>query len=174
MPRRPNMNDEELREWFFNHKTVSDNGCWEWNGVKIKDGYGMLSVKGKRFLVHRYAMILHLGRDIEDKTEIRHMCHNTSCFNPDHLREGTHQQNMTDMVIAGRQAKGEHLKIKTRGIPHLSSRGEGNGRSKMTNDQVLEIRRLSETLSHREIAKQFNVSKTTITAIICRRTWKNV
>lgn len=33
MPRIPNMNDVELREWFFNNKTIIDNGCWEWNGV---------------------------------------------------------------------------------------------------------------------------------------------
>ena len=174
MPRRPNMNDAELREWFFGNKTISDNGCWEWQGVRIKDGYGMLSVKGKRFLTHRYSLILTLGREIGDKLEVRHMCHNPSCFNPEHLQEGTHQQNMTDMVVASRQATGDKFKAKIRGIPHLPSRGAGNGRAKLTNEKVLEIRRLSETLSHRDIADQFKVSKTTITAIICGRTWKNI
>lgn len=174
MPRRPNMNDVELREWFFNNKTISDNGCWEWNGVRLKDGYGMLSVKGKRFLVHRYSLILHLGREIEAKKEVRHICHNPSCFNPEHLEEGSHQQNMTDMVVANRQAKGDKLKSRVTGIPHIPSRGEGNGRAKLTNAQVLEIRSLSERLSHRDIADRFKVSKTTITAIIRRRTWTNI
>ena len=33
MPRRPNMNDEELVIWFYNQKTITESGCWEWTGV---------------------------------------------------------------------------------------------------------------------------------------------
>lgn len=175
MPRRPNMNDDELRMWFFDKKDVKDNGCWEWTGVRIKDGYGMLSVKGIRFLVHRYALMFHLNRPIEKGTEVRHKCHNPSCFNPDHLEEGSHQDNMIDMVVANRQARGETLAGRLRGIAHESGRGEGNGRAKLTNAQVLEIRQLSDsTMSQRDIATRYGVSKTAIRGVLSGTTWKNI
>jgi hypothetical protein len=174
MKRRPNMSDDELRIWFFNQKTISENHCWEWTGVRIKDGYGMLSVKGKRFLAHRYSLMLHLNKSIDRNIEVRHRCHNPSCFNPEHLQEGSHQDNMNDMVLDNRQAKGEKLVSRLRGIIHEKGRGEGNGRSKLTNSQVLEIRQLSSTMSQRDIAKLYSVSKTTVRGILSRTTWKNI
>lgn len=175
MPRRPKMNHDELRTWFFAQKTVKDNDCWEWTGVRIKDGYGVLSVKGTRFLVHRYALMLHLNRSIEKGTEVRHICHNPSCFNPEHLEEGSHRDNMTDMVMANRQARGETLANRLRGVAHESGRGEGNGRAKLTNAQVLEIRQLSDSImSQRDIAARYGVSKTAIRGILSGTTWKNI
>ena len=175
MPRRPNMNDDELRVWFFDQKTITKDNCWEWTGVRLKDGYGMLSVKGKRFLSHRYALMLHLNRPIEQNIEVRHMCHNPSCFNPEHLIEGTHRDNMNDMVVADRQARGERLSMRLRGLAHEGGRGEGNGRAKLTNMQVLEIRQLSTTdMSQRDIANKYGVSKTAIMGILTGKTWKNI
>jgi hypothetical protein len=174
MPRRPNMNNEELRAWFFNQRTTNDQGCWEWTGVRIKDGYGMLSVKGQRFLAHRYALGLHLGRPIMPSIEVRHICHNPPCFNPEHLEEGTHQQNMTDMVIAERQARGRNLAERLTGVPHPTAQGEGNGRAKLTSIQVLEIHALENSMSRSDIAKRYNVSKTAINGIVNGTTWKNV
>ena len=174
MPRRPKMNDDELRIWFFEQKTVTPNDCWEWTGVRIKDGYGMLSVKGKRFLAHRYSLMLHSNKVIEPTVEVRHKCHNPSCFNPDHLEEGSHNQNMMDMVVAGRQASGEKLASKLRGVAHDKGKGEGNGRAKLNNAQVLEIRQLPTTMSQREIANRYGVSKTAIRGILTRTTWKNI
>jgi hypothetical protein len=169
------MNDDELRVWFFDQKLVTPNDCWEWTGVRIKDGYGMLSVKGIRILAHRYALMLHLNRPIEKGIEVRHKCHNPSCFNPEHLEEGTHRENMNDMVIAGRQARGNILANRLRGVVHEGGRGEGNGRAKLTNEQVLDIRRLSaSTMTQREIATQYGVSKTAIRGILTRTTWKNI
>ena len=34
--------------------------------------------------------------------EIRHLCHNPSCVNPDHLATGSHAENMGDRVVANR------------------------------------------------------------------------
>jgi hypothetical protein len=170
MPRRPTMSDEELHKWFFSQKRICDNGCWEWTGV-INCNYGQLSVKGKRILTHRYSLQLHLGREIPKGTEVRHMCHNTTCFNPEHLKEGTHSENMNDMVLASRQAKGNELSQKLKGIQHINGRGEKNGRSKLTEHDVLQIR--NDTLkSNRDLAKDYGVSDTQIMRIRNRTTWK--
>jgi len=171
MTRRPKMNDVELEEWFFNQKRI-ENGCWLWTGVKIKDGYGMLSVKGHRILSHRFALTLHLKRQITPGLEVRHMCHNPSCINPEHLEEGTHVQNMNDMTDARRQASGKRLSDVLTGKPHVNGRGEKNGRSVLTSTQVLEIRNMSASIG--DISKQYGVSKPTIMRILTRNTWKHV
>lgn len=54
-------------------------------------------------------------------------------------------------------------------------RGESNSSSKLTEENVLEIRRLSaEGMSARKIAKKFNVAKATISCIIKRITWRHI
>jgi hypothetical protein len=165
------MNDVELEEWFFNQKRV-ENECWLWTGVRIKGGYGTLSVKGHRFLCHRFSLSLHLKRPIPSELEVRHMCHNTSCINPDHLEEGTHIQNMNDMVVANRQATGKRLSDALLGKEHINGRGEKNGRCVLTSNQVREIRRAVSSIG--DIAKQYDVSKPTILRIINRETWKHI
>jgi hypothetical protein len=159
MPRRPVMNDEQLEEWFFQQKTIRDNGCWEWNGV-INSGYGQLNVNGKRILAHRYSLQLTLKREIPRGIEVRHICNNPICINPEHLQEGTHIDNMKDMVNSNRQAKGDVLSVRLKGIPHIRARGEGNGRAKLTQAQVNEIRESNKSVT--ELANEFKVTKTHI------------
>lgn len=171
MTRRPKMNDIELEEWFFNQKQI-ENGCWLWTGVRIKGGYGILSVKGQRVLSHRFSLSLHLKRPIQFGLEVRHMCHTTSCINPDHLEEGTHTQNMNDMVVANRQAAGKRLSEALLGREHVNGCGEKNGRAVLTSNQVHEIRKSGS--SSGDLAKQYGVSKPTILRIINRKTWKHV
>lgn len=56
-----------------------------------------------------------------------------------------------------------------------AKRGENNVSSKLTNSDILEIRRLSaEGMGKRKIAKKFNVAKWTISCIIKRITWRHV
>lgn len=171
MKRRPKMSDEELNVWFINQKIEDENGCWNWTGV-INGGYGQVNIKAKRTLVHRYSLQLYIGRPISQSLEVRHMCHNTKCFNPLHLKEGTHSENMRDMVEAGRQAKGLFLSSKLIGIKRNSAHGEKNGRAKLSNVQVLEIRSLFSTKNDSELAKMFNVTKTTISYIRSGKSWK--
>jgi hypothetical protein len=165
------MNDAELEEWFFNQKRI-ENGCWLWTGVHIKDGYGTLSVKGQRVLSHRFSLSLHLKRPITPGLEVRHTCHNPSCFNPDHLEEGTHAENMNDMTAAKRQAAGKRLSDVLAGKEHINSRGEKNGRSVLTSSQVQEIRNAESSTG--DLAKQYGVSKHTILQILHHNIWKHI
>jgi len=68
--------------------------------------------------------------------------------------------------------RSEEAKRKT----SIANRGEGNPKVKLTSKEVLEIRRLYKTtkISHRELAKKFNVSKSSIGYIVNRDTWKHI
>lgn len=76
------------------------NGCWEWNGLRGSSGYGHIKAFGKFVGCHRLSYELHNGA-IPHGSEILHSCHNRLCVNPDHLRIGTHQDNMREMKERG-------------------------------------------------------------------------
>lgn len=53
--------------------------------------------------------------------------------------------------------------------------GESNGRSKLNNSKVIEIRKLRETgYSYGKIALKFCISKAVVISIIKRKTWKHI
>ena len=83
------------------------SGCWDWKKTKYKNGYGWLKVFGKVVSAHRYSYELHKGH-IPDGSEILHSCDNKGCINPDHLRVGSHQENMKEAADRGRMRSGEN------------------------------------------------------------------
>lgn len=88
-----------------------DTPCWIWLASKhIDDGYGGFQFNGKYGKAHRYSYLLHNGELPED-LEIRHICHNPACVNPDHLVLGTHTDNMRDLALSGRR-KGFRRKVR--------------------------------------------------------------
>ena len=95
-------------ERFWSHVDKKEpDECWLWN-TEIKRSYGWfkITIKGKRheFIASRVAMFLS-GGDIKDKL-VLHSCDTPSCCNPNHLRTGTHQENMNDMKARGRARGG--------------------------------------------------------------------
>lgn len=163
------MNDEELVVWFYNQKNITHSGCWEWTGV-LNSGYGQLSVHGKRILAHRFSLQQHLKREIPSSLEVRHMCNNPRCINPEHLKEGTHYENMRDMVASDRQAKGKYLSDKLVGIPRPKIAGSKNGRAKLTEEDVVNIR--NSTQSYYSLSRQYGVSNTHVKRIKNNKSWK--
>lgn len=103
--------------------------CWRWNGASDQDGYGMFwTEKGRCTRAHRFAMELHLGRRIRGGMCVLHSCNNKGCCNPAHLREGTHQENMQDIL---RSPEGHYNSRKThcpRGHPLVRA---PNGRQRI-------------------------------------------
>lgn len=83
------------RFWSSVNKTES---CWLWSGTVCKDGYGELSIGGKRTRAHRYSWQLRFGQ-IPDGIEIDHQCRVRSCVNPDHLRLATRKQNSENRPV---------------------------------------------------------------------------
>lgn len=58
--------------------------CWFWMGAENKEGYGIISVKGKKLRVHRVMYVAFRG-EVGDGEKIWHTCKHTKCVNPLHL-----------------------------------------------------------------------------------------
>lgn len=87
-----------------NKLTVSGplkTSCWLWKGSLHRSGYAAITVGGKHSTAHREAYKLWVGAIPKDK-EVCHLCHIKHCYNPQHLKLGTHKENMEMSVKAGR------------------------------------------------------------------------
>lgn len=139
--------------------------CWLWTGGLDKDGYGELTVQRIRVSAHRMSWRIKNGAIPDDKM-ILHNCDNRSCVNNVKcLYVGTHQQNMNDMV----------KRNLNRGHGGGAPSGSRNRNSKLTEDQVLEIRRRhAEGETQASLAIEFNYSSPRISDIIRRMSWRHV
>ncbi len=80
--------------------------CWEWQGYcHAKYGYGQVSFENKLWHTHRLAYFFTTG--IRPTLFVLHECDNRKCCNPAHLREGTNDDNIADMIKRGRKPRGE-------------------------------------------------------------------
>ena len=85
----------------FWKKVNKTNTCWFWTASKDRDGYGLFWLEPKKSIKsHRLSAIL-AGKDMSLPV-VRHLCHNPSCVNPNHLITGTQADNIKDMEFAGR------------------------------------------------------------------------
>jgi hypothetical protein len=155
---------ENIHEWFSQQLDKKESGCWEWKRYKTQKGYGQFHYNGKTTFTHRFVLETKLGRPIFEGFMACHSCHNRACCNPDHIREGTARENTRDMMDANRQATGEQT----------VQRGEKHGMSKLTTDEVIEIRNLYGLESVHQIARLFGVSASAISNIHLRKTWVHV
>jgi hypothetical protein len=78
-------------------------GCWEWQGRRDRWGYGRITVRHRRYSVHRLAASLFLGFELSSELHVLHRCDNPCCFRPDHLFLGTHADNMRDRQTKQRE-----------------------------------------------------------------------
>lgn len=85
----------------MNHVLKTET-CWLWLGYKDKQGYGkILEVDKKCIGCHRVSYQKFKG-PIPEGLDILHTCDNPSCVNPDHLKLGSHLENMWDMLSKNR------------------------------------------------------------------------
>jgi hypothetical protein len=150
--------NDSLRLRLFKNYLVDDAGCWIWQGSTSHRGYGYLRNCYEHISAHKAAFLLHGGVLTSEKPFVLHSCHNRKCINPQHLRAGNAKENSSDMVAAGRQA-----------------RGEKSGSAKLSSATVLAIRNAYALgKSKKEIVVEFGTNRKTITAIVERRTWKHI
>lgn len=86
---------------------TSPVGCVEGGGARDKDGYVKAFYQGAHTRAHRVAYCQAHGLSLEDiKGQlVLHSCDNPPCCNPEHLRLGTHSDNMQDRAKRGRAPK---------------------------------------------------------------------
>ena len=85
---------------------VDNNGCYICTShYKNADGYYPIKRGTKHTRLHRMILEDKLGRPIKDKYEATHLCNNTNCINPEHLKEDTHANNMLYMKETNRASK---------------------------------------------------------------------
>lgn len=88
--------------------------------------------------------------------EATHSCGNghLACVNPNHIRWGTHAENMREKIAHGTTFRGNHPL------------------AKLSVDDVREIRRLHRVMPAAELATRFSVGRGNIYAIQARRAWR--
>lgn len=101
-------------------------------------------------LLHRFIYEYYI-EEIPEDLIIRHTCDNVLCINPKHLKTGTLKDNARDMVVRGR-----------------ASTGERNGFSKLTDNEVDEIRDLYrlKIFNQTELGNTYGVSQRHISNIV--------
>lgn len=146
---------------FWSKVKKVESGCWEWQGSKNEGrngagGYGVFQYAKKRWLTHRFSWFLAHGQD--SPMHVLHSCDNRRCVNPGHLIEGTHQDNMDDMVSKGRNTFGER-------VPQ----------AKLTAEQVQEIRTLLDRgVTGKKLAQEYSISRASISLIKNRINWSHI
>jgi hypothetical protein len=142
-----------------------DDDCWEWKGA-LRNGYGRFSVKDSMVSATHMSWKIHRG-SIPAGMWLLHNCprgDNPACCNPAHLWLGTAKQNTADMISKCRQ-----------GGALAHGKGEQSPQHKLTDLQVRIIKRsLRLKVSHRALAKFFQVSRGLIGHISAGRNWDHV
>jgi hypothetical protein len=145
------------------------SGCWNWTASSINSGYGQFRLDRTMVLAHRLSYEHFIG-EIPSGLLICHTCDNKLCVNPEHLFAGTHKDNSQDMV-----RKGRHGYSSPKNPSHMTGRpGETNGSAKLDSKDVLLIRELAGSMTHRDIAEVFGISRPQVSSIIRRDTWRSV
>lgn len=170
------MNRDEKIALFWSRVDQSggSDACWPWTrSVFTATGYGQvtgLEDSKKPITAHRLAWILTNGdpgcyvnprTGVTHNRKVLHRCPggpNRLCCNPTHLAVGTDQDNADDRQSDGNQARGERM-----------------GSAKLTDADVLEMRRLhAGGVGVRELARRFGVAHGTVGPAVRGVTWRHV
>lgn len=162
-PHAKKRDQSSLEDRFWRFVTKGNEfDCWEWQGQRLSNGYGRISLGAKIFGsdgAHRVSWRIANKQEIPAGMFVMHKCDNPCCVNPNHLTIGTPKENVADMIAKGRKRV-------------VSPKGEGNGKSLLDAEKVRIIR--ESTLDHTELGRQLGVSPNCIRGVRTGRTWSHI
>ena len=123
--------------------------CIEWPHARNRNGYGKLSVDGKKWEAHRRAWYINHG-PIPKGMCVCHKCDNPACINIEHLFLGTQGDNIRDCYAKGRR------------LPP--------SKPAVTEQTAVKIKMLAGLISNRKMSKALGVAASYIGNIVkCKR-----
>lgn len=144
-PLKGGLGNGTLFKWIVANKHYEGDECLSWPFSRNTNGYGYASMDGKLAPASRIMCIVAHGPPPSEGMHAAHSCGkgHEGCVNPKHLRWATPLENAGDRELHG-----------------TLSRAEAHPSSKLTKDQILEIR--DSPKSKAELANHYGVSRVTI------------
>jgi hypothetical protein len=162
-------------------------GCWDWVARVDRGGYGIFSVtRDKLVRAHRLSWLL-AGNSDPGAACLLHRCGNHRCVRPDHLYVGSLHELKGEGRAQPRPAAPpvwmSPRRPAPRGDRHWTRRdrqrvprGERSNLAKLTEEDVVAIRRLHASGRHRnaDLSAMFGVAERSIYHIVRRKTWTHL
>jgi hypothetical protein len=104
--KRYQRTDKEIYQAMLPHLTIGDNDCLIWTRRKNSNGYGNITANGNHYRTHRWLYEFYNSVKLRRDEHVLHSCRNRACANMEHLRVGTHAENMRDKIKDGTSGKG--------------------------------------------------------------------
>ena len=146
-------NRDQLLHRVVGNVAPQENGCLLWTGFKVYE-YGGIQFMNKLMYAHRFVWFVQTGEFLPGDVHLLHSCDTPPCVNIKHLRKGTIQDNIGDLMERGPSEYAKGLK-----------RGD-----------IIAIRE-SKPWTMEEMhatAKRYGTNPYTIMCIITGRTWKKL
>ena len=109
VPKKKDYDPQEVWERILKKGTKQDDGC-----LVTEKPYTSCKMLGKMHSIHRISYMIHnnltsIPSEVDGvDMEIRHLCNNPCCFNPEHLKLGNKfENNFDDKITAGTLVRGE-------------------------------------------------------------------
>jgi len=150
---RPSYEGDALR-WVTEAVAVDVDACLPFP-FRGADPYGRVIYEGVSMTAPRAAALMAHGP--AEGRFVLHYCKTKSCCNKKHIHWGFHAENMAD---------------RRRDDTNLP--GSKNPNSKLSEQQVIELRALAGTAPQTALAARFNVTQTTVSSVLRRETWKHI
>ena len=171
----PALSARNIRKFWSKVEVKGPDECWEWTACLYPTGYGCMRIGKTRFRANRVSWMIHNGQP-DVTLAVCHHCDNRKCVNPAHLFIGTIPDNNIDRHTKGRSACGDRAGRKT--CPESFPVGEEVTNSKLTDDQVREIRALYKPRTHGRgpvsLGRRFGVTHRMIYMIVHGKQWKHL
>jgi hypothetical protein len=134
---------------------VNSNACMLIeHGFSVGIGYKKVRAENHEMYAHQLSDFMARGERPPD-TVLLHTCDRPNCINPDHIKRGTHAENVADKMRKGRHRKGVTM-------PN----------SLLTDEIIREV--LLSPLTFAQCSVKYNVSRGAIHNIRSGRSWNHV